>query len=91
MIISGEVQNPRKNIPSAARKSYFRLTLFYVAGTFCVGTICSSTDPTLLAALDAGSSGSAASPWVIGIRNLNIHGLDHLVNFIVMTRCVLTN
>ncbi|TVY46811.1 putative proline-specific permease [Lachnellula occidentalis] len=85
MMTSAEVQNPRVVIPRATRKIYFRLGLFYIVGTLALGIICPDDDPTLLKSLDTGASGSAASPWVIGLRNHGINGLANLVNAIVLT------
>jgi amino acid transporter len=85
MMCSGEVQNPRKVIPMAARSIYLRLGLFYILGTLALGVICDSNNPELLAALENGGTGSAASPWVIGLKALGINGLANLVNAIVLT------
>lgn len=85
MMCSGEVQNPRKVIPAASAKIYFRLGLFYIVGTLALGIICDSSDPDLLAAIENGGSGSAVSPWVIGLRSLGIGGLANLVNAVVLT------
>lgn len=85
MMCSGEVQNPRKVIPAAARKIYFRLGLFYIVGTLALGIICDSNNAELLAAIENGGSGSAASPWVIALRSLGINGLANLVNAVVLT------
>lgn len=57
---------------------------FYILGVFAVGIICSSRDPRLLGALESGSPGSAASPWVIGIRNLGIGGLPSFINVLIL-------
>jgi yeast amino acid transporter len=85
MMCSGEVQNPRKVIPAASRKIYFRLGVFYIIGTLALGIICDSSNPELLDAIENGGSGSAASPWVIGLRSLGIDALANLVNAIVLT------
>lgn len=85
MMTSAEVQNPRVVIPRATKKIYFRLGLFYIIGTLALGIICPDDDPTLLESLATGSSGSAASPWVIGLRVHGVNGLANLVNAIVLT------
>ncbi|EXJ86288.1 hypothetical protein A1O1_06658 [Capronia coronata CBS 617.96] len=82
---AGEIVNPRKSIPRMARLVWIRVAGFYLLGVLSVGIICSSRDPHLLKALSQGSTGSAASPFVIGIRNLGIKGLDSLVNFVILT------
>ncbi|KAK5382413.1 Proline-specific permease [Exophiala xenobiotica] len=84
-LAAGEIENPRKTIPRMARLIWVRVAGFYLLGVLAVGIICNSRDPRLLSALSRGSTGSAASPFVIGIKNLGIKGLDSLVNFVILT------
>ncbi|PVI02263.1 proline-specific permease [Periconia macrospinosa] len=83
-LAAGEIQNPRRTIPRVTKFIFWRLIGFYVVGVLAVGIICSSKDPGLLGAISAGKSGAGASPWVIGIRNLGIGGLPHLINALIM-------
>jgi len=85
MMTSAEVQNPRVVIPRATKKIYFRLGLFYIVGTLALGTLCPDDDPTLLRSLSSGATGSAASPWVIGLKSHGVNGLANLVNAIVLS------
>ncbi|CZR63595.1 related to general amino acid permease [Phialocephala subalpina] len=85
MMTSAEVQNPRVVIPKATKKIYFRLGLFYIVGTLALGIICPANNPALLESISTGASGSAASPWVLGLRSHGINGLANLVNAIVLT------
>jgi len=82
---ASEIQNPRRTIPRVAKLIFYRLVGFYVLGVLGVGIICASNDPTLKDALVNGAPGAAASPWVIGIKNLNIKFLPHLINALVLT------
>lgn len=84
-MVSGEISQPRKNLGLAAKRSYIRIYLFYFGGIFFMNTLCSSIDPALIAATESGASGAAASPWVIGIKNVGVHGLDSLVNAVIMS------
>lgn len=84
-IAAGEIQNPRRTIPRVAKLIFYRLVGFYVVGVLAVGIICSSDDDRLMSALNEGESTAAASPWVIGIQNLGIGGLPHLINFLILT------
>ncbi|KAK7403282.1 hypothetical protein QQX98_010973 [Neonectria punicea] len=84
-LASGEIQNPRRTIPRVAKLIFYRLIGFYVFGVLAVGIICSSDDTRLLGAITDGAAGAAASPWVIGIENLGISGLPHLINFLILT------
>ncbi len=85
MMIAGEVVRPRKTIPSAGKKSYIRIYLFYLGGIFFMNTLCAANNKDLVAAYESGNSGAAASPWVIGIRSVGVTGLDSLVNALIMT------
>lgn len=84
-MVSGEISQPRKNLGLAAKRSYIRIYLFYFGGIFFMNTLCSSINPDLIAATESGASGAAASPWVIGIKSVGVHGLDSLVNALVMS------
>lgn len=84
-MVAGEIAQPRKNIAIAARRSYARIYLFYIGGIFFMNCLCSSINPDLIKASESGDSSTVASPWVIGIKSVGIHGLDSLVNAVVMT------
>ncbi|KAL4968239.1 putative proline permease [Aspergillus stella-maris] len=83
-LAAGEIQNPRYTIPRVCKMIFWRIVGFYVIGTFAVTIICNSRDPDLISAIDDGSAGSAASPWVIGIKRLNIGGLPDLINVLIL-------
>jgi amino acid transporter len=83
-LTAGEIINPRRTIPRMAKLVFYRLFGFYVIGVICVGILCSSHDPLLLGAVDARLPGAAASPWVIGIQNLGITGLPHMINALLL-------
>ncbi|KAM0745999.1 hypothetical protein T439DRAFT_384462 [Meredithblackwellia eburnea MCA 4105] len=78
-ITAAEAENPRKNVPLAIKKVFFRIALFYVVGTFVMGLLVSPNNPNLLT-----GSGTAASPWVIAIENAGIKGLPSLINVVVL-------
>ncbi|POY72479.1 hypothetical protein BMF94_4305 [Rhodotorula taiwanensis] len=78
-LTAGEAQNPRRNVPKAIRRTFFRILVFYVIGTFVMGLIVSPNDPNL-----TNASGVNASPWVIAIKNAGIKGLPSVVNAAVL-------
>lgn len=84
-ITAGETEAPRRNIPKAASRFVYRLLFFYVLGSLVIGVIVSSRDPTLLQAIEHGSAGAGASPFVIGIQNAGIPILNHIVNAAILT------
>ena len=70
----GEAQAPRKNIPIAIRRTFFRIVVFYIGGVFVIGLIVPSTDQSLFTANKA-KAGAAASPFVVG-ESKNTFGGD---------------
>lgn len=66
-VAAGEAENPRKNIPKAVKRVFWRILFFYVIGSLAIGVLVAYDDPKLLRAQgsDAGH-GAARSPWVIG-------------------------
>ncbi|KAI1841477.1 hypothetical protein JX265_009956 [Neoarthrinium moseri] len=83
-LAAGEIQNPRRTIPRVAKLIFYRLVGFYIVGVLCVGIICSSRDPSLLGAIENSEPGAAASPWVVGIKNLHINVLPDIINALIM-------
>lgn len=78
---AGEMRNPRKNLPIAARRFFARLVFFYVLGALAIGVICKSNSE----GLTSGSGDANASPWVIAIRNAGISVLPSIVNAGILT------
>ncbi|GAA5892923.1 hypothetical protein JCM6882_006895 [Rhodosporidiobolus microsporus] len=78
-LTAGEAQNPRRNMPKAIRRVFFRIAFFYVIGTFVMGLIVSPNDPNL-----TNADGVNASPWVIAINNAGIEALPSIVNAAVL-------
>jgi len=81
-VAAGEAENPRKNIPKAVKRVFWRILFFYVLGTLAIGCIVSSEDPHLLKGTGAGA---AKSPWVIGIVNAGIPVLPNIINAVILT------
>ncbi|CAI9625200.1 amino acid permease [Alternaria burnsii] len=81
-VAAGEAANPRKNIPKAVRRVFWRILFFYVLGSFIIGTTISSNDPQLT---DDNAKGAQSSPWVIAMKNAGIPVLPHIVNAVILT------
>ncbi|KAG8933953.1 hypothetical protein FRC02_010888 [Tulasnella sp. 418] len=75
----GEAENPRKNIPKAIKRTFWRILVFYIGGVFVIGLIVPSNDPNLFVATKA-KTGAAASPFVVAATNFGIRGLNHVIN-----------
>jgi len=80
-IAAGEAENPRKNIPKAVKRVFWRILFFYVLGSLAIGVIVSSDDEDLTSS----KPGAFASPWVIAIKRAGISGLDSVINAVILT------
>ncbi|KAK0214321.1 amino acid permease/ SLC12A domain-containing protein [Armillaria fumosa] len=78
---AAETQNPRRNIPLAAKRVFWRVLIFYVLGILIVGMIVPSNDPNLL----GGSGNASQSPFVIAAKRAGISVVPHIINAIVLT------
>ncbi|KAG9734129.1 histidine permease, partial [Aureobasidium melanogenum] len=72
----GEIEDPRRNLPIAARRYFYRLIFFYIFSVLAIGVICRSDDQ----ALTNGGVGAGSSAFVVGIKNAGIPVLDSIIN-----------
>ena len=84
-VAAGEAEDPRRNIPKAIRRVFWRILFFYVLGSLAIGVLVPSNDPNLLSAIANGAPGAAASPWVIAIRRAGIDALPSIINAVILT------
>ncbi|PPQ63265.1 hypothetical protein CVT24_006790 [Panaeolus cyanescens] len=82
---AGEAHHPRRTMPRAFKSVFYRLTTFFVIGSFCIGTVVSYNDPHLLNAISNAHPGAGASPYVIAMQRLGIPVLPHIVNALILT------
>ncbi|CAO1624639.1 unnamed protein product [Jaminaea pallidilutea] len=82
-IAAGEAKNPRKTVPSAIRKVWIRLVLFYLLGTWVIGMVCPSNHPDLTQ-----GQKTNRSPFVIAIKAAGIKGLPSVINAALITSAV---
>jgi yeast amino acid transporter len=80
IVTGGEMESPRRNLPKASKRYFYRLIFFYVFGVLVIGVTCRSNDP----ALTNGGQGAGSSPFVIGIKNAGIPVLDSIVNAVII-------
>ncbi|KAL4914517.1 amino acid permease/ SLC12A domain-containing protein [Aspergillus aurantiobrunneus] len=85
-MVAAEAKHPRIYIKNAFKTVYWRFMVFFVGGALSCGIIVAYNDPTLVNALSGeGSSSTAASPYVIAMRNLQVQALPHLINALLVT------
>ncbi|KAL3470396.1 amino acid permease/ SLC12A domain-containing protein [Aspergillus californicus] len=80
-IAAGETENPRKTVPSAIRKTFFRILFFFVLTIFFIGILVPSDDNQLLK--DGNDANS--SPFVIVAKRAGVSVLPDLINAVLLT------
>jgi yeast amino acid transporter len=80
VVTGGEMESPRRNLPKASKRYFYRLIFFYCFGVLVIGVTCRSNDD----ALTNGGEGAGSSPFVIGIKNAGIPILDSIVNAVII-------
>lgn len=68
-IAGAETRDPRKAIPAAVKRTFFRVVFFYVVSIFVVSLIVPADDPRL--GLSTGTA--AQSPFVIAFSRIGVH------------------
>lgn len=76
----GEAENPRKNVPKAIKRVFWRILLFYVLAIFMVGLVVPYNDPRLL----GGGDDASASPFVLAISDAGIKVMPNIINAVLL-------
>lgn len=79
-IAAGETENPRKNVPAAIRKTFYRILFFFVFSVFFIGLLVPYDNPDLL----TGESNANSSPFVIAAKLAGVKVLPGLINAILL-------
>ena len=80
-IAAGETDNPRKTVPAAIRKTFYRILFFFVLTVFFIGILIPYDNKDLL----NGSTSAAASPLVIAAKLAGIDALPDIINAVLLT------
>ncbi|KAF8123869.1 amino acid permease [Boletus edulis] len=80
-LAAAEAKNPRRNVPKAVRRIYFRLLVFYIGGVFVIGLLVPSNNPLL----NINSGNASEAPFVIAINQAGIKGLPSVVNAAILS------
>ena len=85
---AAEARNPRRNIPKAIKRVYFRILVFYIFSVFIVGLLVPSNDPSL----KSSTSQTPTSPFVTAFREAGIkvvpsvrYGSERIASFQALT------
>lgn len=79
-IAAGETANPRKTVPAAIRKTFYRILFFFVGTIFFIGLLIPYTNEDLL----SGSSNASASPFVIAANLAGVKALPSIINAVLL-------
>ncbi|KAI0459057.1 amino acid permease/ SLC12A domain-containing protein [Xylaria acuta] len=78
---AAESKNPKKDLPSAIRQTFWRILIIFIGLVFFAGIIVPYDSPDLLTA----SSKTALSPWTIALVNAGWGGAGNLLNVVMIT------
>ncbi|CAL3969685.1 unnamed protein product [Diplocarpon coronariae] len=81
-IAAGETENPRKNVPAAIKKTFYRILFFFVVTVFCIGLLVPYTNEGLLNS--SGGTTAAASPFVIAAKLAGVKVLPGIINAVLL-------
>jgi len=79
-----ETQNPRRIIPEATKKTFYRVFFFYVLSIFVVGLLV----PYNLDKLQTSTGTAQQSPFVIAFQEAGIKALPSIINAVVTTSAI---
>lgn len=80
-VAAGETENPQKTVPSAIRKTFVRILLFFVLTIFFIGLLVPYTNQ----ALSTGENKASSSPMVIAADLAGVKVLPNLINAVLLT------
>ncbi|KAI0429357.1 amino acid permease/ SLC12A domain-containing protein [Xylaria sp. FL1042] len=78
---AAESKDPKRDLPSAIRQTFWRILIIFVGLVFFAGIIVPYNSPDLL----TGTSKSALSPWTIALVNAGWDGAGNLLNVVMIT------
>ncbi|KAH9811089.1 amino acid permease/ SLC12A domain-containing protein [Melampsora americana] len=82
-VAAGEAENPRKTVPKAIKRVFYRILVFYLGGVFVIGLLVPSDDPRLFKL--KGSKAGSSSPFVIAMERAGLKVLPDLINAVILT------
>ncbi|KAF5097476.1 hypothetical protein DV451_003822 [Geotrichum candidum] len=83
-ITAGESDNPRKTVPRAINRVFFRIVIFYILAILFLGMLVPYNDPLL----SSSESYAASSPFIIAIINSGTKVLPSIFNAVILTTII---
>lgn len=84
-LAAAELQNPRKNLPTAIKQVFWRIFCFYFLSLMFIGFLVPSNSPDLLG---SSSTNISASPFVLAIKYSGIKALPSIFNAVILITVV---
>ncbi|WP_190263813.1 amino acid permease [Glutamicibacter nicotianae] len=81
-VAAGEAKDPRREVPKAIRRVFWRIMLFYIGAIFIIGCLIPFTDPSLLA---SGEADVASSPFTLVFERAGIAFAAAAMNAVILT------
>lgn len=85
-LAAAETKNPRKNLPTAIKQVFWRISIFYIVALALIGLLVPYDDPRLANAKNIADA--TASPFVIAIESAGIQVLPSVMNSIILVAVV---
>lgn len=79
-IAAGETSNPRKTVPAAIKKTFYRILFFFVLTIFFLGLLVPYDNENLL----NGTTDASSSPFVIAANLAGVKVLPGLINAVLL-------
>lgn len=79
-IAAGETTNPRKTVPAAIKKTFYRILFFFVGTIFFIGLLIPYTNDELLST----NEDASASPFVIAANLAGVKVLPSIINAVLL-------
>lgn len=79
-IAAGETANPRKTVPAAIKKTFYRILFFFVFTIFFIGLLVPYDNEELLTK----ASDATASPLVIAAKLAGVNALPGIINAVLL-------
>ncbi|KAG9687022.1 amino acid permease, partial [Aureobasidium melanogenum] len=79
-IAAGETSNPRKTVPAAIKKTFYRIVFFFVLTVFFIGLLVPYNNPQLV----TDHTDASSSPFVIAANLAGVKVLPGLINAVLL-------
>lgn len=80
-VAAGETENPQVTVPSAIRKTFIRILVFFVLTIFFIGLLVPYDNENLI----TDTNNASASPMVIAAKLAGVKVLPHIINAVLLT------